>query len=329
MKYFITRPLALIILLCCIAETVKSEDIYHVVVAQDGSGDYKTIQEAVNSIRDFGFQRAFIHIKKGIYKEKLVIPSWKTRISLIGEDVEKTIITWDDYNKKGNTNTFTSYTVQVCGKGFYAENITFENSSGNVGQAVAIHVEGDKCVFRNCRFIGNQDTLYAAGEGSQQYYADCYIEGTTDFIFGAATAVFDNCTIHSKKSSYITAASTPGDVEFGYVFIDCDLTSDFPENTIYLGRPWRPYARTVFIRCNLSKHIRKEGWHNWSHPERETTVFYGEYGNYGPGSDTTQRVSWSRQLNEEEASGYTPGKIFTGSTADKYETEPWYLFREQ
>lgn len=153
------------------------------------------------------------------------------------------------------------------------ENITIENSAGPVGQAVALHIEGDRCVFRNCRFLGHQDTMFASGENARQYYVDCYIEGTTDFIFGPATAVFEKCVIHSKKNSYVTAASTPDWVDYGFVFIDCTLTAAAGIDEIYLGRPWRDYARTVFIRTDMEAHILPEGWHNWSRPEAEKSTF--------------------------------------------------------
>ncbi|GAB3198230.1 pectin methylesterase-like acyl-CoA thioesterase [Pontibacter aydingkolensis] len=171
------------------------------VVAQDGSGDYTSVQAAVDAVPAFPVNGVEIFVKNGTYREKLIIPSWKTNINLIGESKENTIISWDDHSGKGDINTFTSYTVLVQGNNFRAENITFENTAGpGVGQAVALHVEADRCVFKNCRIIGDQDTLYAGVANSRQYYINCYIEGTTDFIFGPATAVFDNCTIHCKKT---------------------------------------------------------------------------------------------------------------------------------
>ncbi|MBN1187784.1 MAG: pectin esterase [Bacteroidales bacterium] len=308
--------------------SIFAEDIYRVTVAKDGSCDYTTIQEAVNSIRDYGFERGYIYVKNGVYKEKVVVPTWKTRISLIGESVDSTIITWDDYSGKMlnevKISTFTSYTVLVMGDGFYAENITFENTAGEVGQAVALHVEGDRCIFRNCKFLGNQDTMFAAGEGSRQYYKDCYIEGTTDFIFGAATALFEKCTIRSKRDSYITAASTPEYAMFGYVFIECKLIADTTIHQVYLGRPWRPYAKTVFINCELGVHMRPEGWHNWRSPEREKTAYYAEYKSTGPGADISGRVPWSHQLTPEEAKIYTIENIFSGQKEATDEITNWY-----
>ena len=142
-------------------------------------------------------------------------------------------------------------------------NLTIENNAARLGQAVALHTEGDKLVFINCRILGNQDTIYTGAAGTRLYFADCYIDGTTDFIFGPSTAFFENCEIRSKTNSYVTAASTPKDIAVGYVFKNCRLTADPGVDKVYLGRPWRPYAATVFINCEMGKHIRPEGWHNW------------------------------------------------------------------
>lgn len=247
-----------------------------------------------------------------MYKEKLLIPSWITDISLIGENADSTIITFDDHAGRGKMGTFDSYSVKIEGNDIYVENITIENSAGPVGQAVALHVEGDRCIFRNCRFLGNQDTMFASGENARQYFVDCYIEGTTDFIFGPATAVFENCVIHSKKNSYITAASTPQWVNYGYIFKDCRLTAEEGVDEVYLGRPWRDYARTVFMNCEMGDHIRPEGWHNWSRPEAEKTTFYAEYSSKGPGANPITRANWSHQLKEKELRNFSLDVIFNG-----------------
>jgi pectinesterase len=287
------------------------------VVAKDSSGQFHTIQEAVNACRDFAERDYVIFVKNGIYCEKLTIPSWKTRITIIGENVDSTIITWNDYSGKLDAagkkfGTFTSFTCLVAGNRIAFENITFVNSAGRVGQAVALHVEGDRCVFRNCKLIGNQDTLFAAGEQSRQYFVDCTIEGTTDFIFGPSTAVFENCTIRSKHDSYITAASTPPGREYGFVFLRCTLVADTGATRVYLGRPWRLYAATAFLNCEMGSHILPEGWHNWNKPEAEKTARYLEYLNAGPGANPTARVTWSRQLTEKEAEGMTSERILAG-----------------
>ncbi len=303
-------------------------------VAQDGSGNYRTIQEAVNSVRDLGQKRVVIHIKKGTYHEKLVIPSWKTNISLVGDAPENTIITNNDYSGKavpGGTDaygrsqmtTYTSHTVLVQGAGIIIENLTIENTAGRVGQAVALHVEGDRTIIRNCRLLGNQDTLYATNGNSRQYYDHCYIEGTTDFIFGAATAVFNGCTIRSLTPSFITAASTLQGQPFGFVFMKCKLVADTSVKKALLGRPWRPYARTVFMNCQIGAHIAPAGWNSWPgdamFPNKELTAFYAEYKNTGPGANTSQRVAWSKELTDKEAKAYTIKNILGG--ADDWQPE--------
>jgi len=295
-------------------------------VALDGSGNYKTIQEAVFAVRDLSQQLVTIYIKKGEYHEKLVIPSWKTNISLVGESKDSTIITWNDYAgkklavrdeflKTDTLRTYTSYTVLVQGNDCHIENLTIKNTAGRVGQAVALHVEGDRFMANNCTLIGNQDTLYTATEGSRQLYRDCYIEGTTDFIFGEATCIFQRCIIRSLVNSYITAASTRPGSKFGFVFFDCRLIADTIAKKVFLGRPWRPYAKTVFINTWMGSHILKEGWDNWRNAENEKTVGYAEYNSSGPGAGKNDRVKWSKQLSAKESRGYTIANIFYGSTA--------------
>ena len=289
---------------------VREYGKYDIVVAKDGSGNYMTIQAAVNAAPDISQRRVTIYIKNGVYKEKIVIPSWKTKITLIGESKDSTIITYGDYHGKGDINTFTSYTVLVQGNDFHAENITFENSAGRVGQALALAVEADRCIIKNCRIIGDQDTLYAADDSSRQYYVDCYIEGTTDFIFGDATAVFKNCLIKSKKNSFVTAASTSPNQKFGYVFFNCKLIADSGVTKVYLGRPWRPYAAVAYLNCYLGNQVLSTGWNNWKDPQREKTARYSEYKSIGPGANPKARVEWSKQLSSDQARNYTLKNIF-------------------
>ncbi|MUP37765.1 pectinesterase family protein [Labilibaculum euxinus] len=302
------KKLNILILLYLLGSTIlfscSSAIENQIVVAADGSGDYKSIQEAINAVRS-SEETTLIFIKSGIYKEKLVVPVDKENIHFVGEDAAKTIITWDDYSGKGDINTFTSFTMQILGNNICVENLTIENSEGMQGQAVALHVEGDGCSFKKCRILGNQDTVYASGKNSRQYFQECYIEGTTDFIFGSSTAVFQDCVILCKKNSYITAASTPKESEFGYVFMNCKIEAAPEISKVYLGRPWRDYANVVFLNCELGAHIRPEGWHNWSKPEREETAFYAEYQNRGLGADTSDRVVWSKQLTAKQAEKYT------------------------
>lgn len=281
-----------------------------VTVAQDGSGDFKTIQEAITSCRPFQEYEKVIYIKNGVYKEKILIDSFYINLKLVGESVEKTIITYGDHAGMPGIGTFNSYTIKVTGNRISLENLTIENSAGEVGQAVALHVEGDQCIFRNCRILGTQDTVYAAGQKSRQYFADCFISGTTDFIFGAATALFDNCTSLSRRNSFITAPSTPKSNRFGYVFRKCKLTGEPGVDKVYLGRPWRDYARVVFLDCEMGVHILPEGWHNWDQSAREKTSFYAESGSTGPGAKPGKRVNWSHQLNKKEAKQYELKNIF-------------------
>lgn len=296
--------------------SVKAQTRYDFTVAADGSGNFRTVQEAINAVPDFRKNRTTIFIRRGVYKEKLTLATSKTNVTFIGEDVTKTVITYDDFASRKNCfgeemGTTSSSTFFVFGDGFTAENITFENSAGPVGQAVAVRVDGDKVTFKKCRFLGFQDTLYPHGEKSRQYYKDCYIEGTVDFIFGWSTAVFDNCTIFCKKGGgYVTAASTLETTPYGFVFLNCKITGDAPQHFFYLGRPWRPFAKTVFINCFLDQQIKPEGWHNWEKPDAEKTSFYAEYKSTGLGANAKSRVSWSHQLSEEELRAYSLENVF-------------------
>jgi len=284
---------------------------YVFTVAKDGSGDYKYIQDAIDAMRVFPLAPITLYIKNGVYTEKIELPANNTDVTFIGESVDKTIISFNDYSGRGKLNTFTSYTAKISGNRFVAENITFVNSAGPVGQALALYVDADKAVFKNCRFIGNQDTIYAGGESSRQFFLDCYIEGTTDFIFGPSTAVFQNCTLKVKADSYITAANTPEGKKFGFVFLDCKIIADSLLSKVYLGRPWRAFSKTAFIRCEMPGQITPAGWNNWDNPENEKTVYYAEYKNTGNGANSGQRVKWSKKLTDEEVKDYTVENVFT------------------
>ena len=276
-------------------------------VALDGSGDFKSIQEAINQCQSFPYEKITIYIKNGIYTEKVKVHEWNSNLHLIGESQEKTIITFDDHFKKinlGRNSTFFTYTMLVEANDVLLKNLTIENSSGEVGQAIALSVTSTRVSVVNCKLLGNQDTLYASGIG-KQFYKNCYIEGTVDFIFGSATAYFENCEIHSQSDSFITASSTPKEVEFGFVFSNCKITSEEKVSKVYLGRPWRMYAKTVFLNCDLGKHILPVGWENWSKPEAEKTSFYAEFQTKGEGANADLRVKWSHQLSKKEAKKYT------------------------
>jgi|RhiMetdeSRZDD1v2_1073273.scaffolds.fasta_scaffold18748_10 pectinesterase len=297
---------------------------YVFTVAKDGTGDYQYIQDAIDAMRVFPLAPITLYIKNGVYNEKIELPATKTDVTFIGESVDKTIIVFNDYSGRGKLNTFNSFTAKIAGNRFRAENITFANSAGPVGQAVALHVESDQAIFVNCRFLGNQDTIYAGGETSRQLFVNCYIEGTTDFIFGPATAVFQNCEIRSKTNSFITAASTTQGKKFGFVFIDCKLTADTGATKVYLGRPWRNWSKAVFIRCNLGKHITPVGWDNWSNPANEQTAFYAEYKNTGEGASIANRVKWSHQLTDKEAAAYSLPTILSNEGAALPLNVKWY-----
>ena len=272
-------------------------DIY---VNPDGSGDYKTITEALEGIRAYMDYTVTVHIANGVYKEKIIIPSWLQNVKFIGESADSTIITFDHHANIDKMGTFRTFTVRVDACDATFENLTIENNAPKLGQAVALHTEGDKLIFKNCRFLGNQDTIFTGGRYSRLYFEDCYIEGTTDFIFGPATAYFKNCDILNKSESYITAASTPKDVKYGYIFDGCKLRALPQVKKAYLGRPWRPYAYTVFINCDMDSHICPAGWDNWRNPENEKTARYGEYGSKGPGAANEGRVNWARKLSRSE-----------------------------
>ncbi len=291
-----------------------------IVVARDGTGEFRTIDEAIEVCRAFMDYHKVIYIKKGIYKEKLIIPSWLQNIELCGEDKEKTIITYDDHAnikiqlgtaapRLQAMGTFRTYTLKVEGNDITLKNLTIENNSARLGQAVSLHTEGDRLTVINCRIIGHQDTIYTGVPGTRIYFDGCYICGTTDFIFGPSTAWFEDCTIESLVNSYVTAASTPKDQPYGYVFNNCRLIAAEGVEKVYLGRPWRDYGYTLFMNCELGKHIRPEGWHHWE-KHREQTARYLEYNNRGAGASTDARVSWSRQLTKKEAAAIIPEVVF-------------------
>lgn len=296
------KSFSLLMLLLSIVAVSAAERKYDFVVAQDGSGDFTTVQEAINAVPDFRkANRTTILIKKGDYKEKVIIPECKINLTLVGEDGAK--ITYDDYASKPNRfgeekSTSGSASCYIYAPDFIAENLTFENSSGPVGQAVACFVSGDRAIFRNCRFLGCQDTLYTYGYPTRQYYEDCYIEGTVDFIFGKATAVFNRCNIHSRGDGYVTAPATPEDSKYGYVFHDCKLTGADGVKNVPLSRPWRPYAQAIFINCDLGDHISPAGWNNWGKESNEKTVTYAEYSSKGPGANPSARAPYSHQLTD-------------------------------
>lgn len=325
------KKLILSILFACMNISLWAANPYDnpdtLFVSRDGSCEFRSIAEAVEVCRAFMDYHKVIFVKKGVYKEKLVIPSWLTHIEICGEDRDNTIITWDDHanikiakvgvvptadnpDPRQTMGTFRTYTVKVDGNYITLKNITIENAAPRKGQAVALHTEGDHLVVINCRILGNQDTIYTGMAGTRLYFRDCYIEGTTDFIFGPSTAWFENCTIKSKINSFVTAASTPKDIKYGYIFNRCKLIAAPEAQEVFLGRPWRPYAYTLFMNCELGGHIVPQGWQNWGNKANEQTARYLEYNNTGEGAKTQERAPWSRQLTKKEAAKITPAEVF-------------------
>ena len=305
------KVLGLLLLLSVVSAAWAQERQDTIVVSRDGTGNFRTLQEAIESARAFMDYTVTIYVKNGVYKEKVIVPSWVENIDIIGEDRDKTIITYDDHANINKMGTFRTYTVKVEGSDITFKNLTIENNAAQLGQAVALHTEGDRLKFINCRILGNQDTIYTGAKFTRLYFKDCYIDGTTDFIFGPSTALFEDCCIiHSKRNSYVTAASTPKEAKYGYVFKHCKLTAEPGVDKVYLGRPWRPYAYTLFIECELGKHIVLAGWHNWGKQSNEETARYMEYKNTGEGANASERVAWSKQLTKKEAEAVTVDAIF-------------------
>lgn len=320
-----------------IPEIGKHLTRYDIVVSSDGHGDYMTVQEAINAVPDYSHERiTTILVKSGTYYGQVSIPHSKFRIYIKGEGAENTVITYDKYAEKCwpdsdmKIGTSGSATMYIHSSYVTLEDLTVENSSGEgkgVGQAVALFTDGDFIFVHRCALKGNQDTLYTYGRFGKDggikrnYYLDCYIEGTTDFIFGPSICLFENCTIHSKKNSYVTAASTLPGQKYGYVFRGCTLTAEPSVTKCYLGRPWGAYAKTVFIDCELGGHILPAGWHDWEKPGKPDTrknSFYAEYNCSGPGAvgklSTSQAVragreKWTHQLTDRQVGEYTFDKV--------------------
>ena len=307
MSLSVCRNLALLALLCGLLSVAQGQTSRRTfVVAADGSGEFKTIQQAVDHVPENNSRQIVIQLKPGVYPEQVRVN--KPHVTFRGEDAKKTVITHKlSAQQAGNTRL--AFAVYVNANDFRAENVTFENSFGTGSQAVALFVDAERATFEHCRFLGWQDTLFV--NGSRHYFKDCYIEGHVDFIFGTASAVFEDCAIHSKGAGYVTAHyRTSNEETSGFVFIRCRLTGQDVGNGVYLGRPWRPYARVVFIECWLDSHIKADGWDNWRDPAREKTAWFGEYKSKGPGANPTARVAWSKQLTATEAAQFSRDRFF-------------------
>lgn len=310
---FISGILACI---ACCAVTARGAQT-ELVVAADGSAKYKTVQEAIMAVPAGSADNpVVIRIKPGRYKELIYVQREKRFFRLVGEDAEKTVLTHDLHaNLTGldgkPIGTFRTPSTVIDADDFTAENITFENSAGPVGQALAIRIDGDRAVFRNCRFLGWQDTILL--NRGRHYFEDCYIAGHVDFIFGGATAFFERCHIHCLRDGYITAASTPDHQPFGFVFSNCKITGQTPAVRTYLGRPWRAFSNVIFLNTEMSAIVHPVGRHNWNFPEREKTVRYAESGSRGAGANRRARVAWARQLTAAAAAAITPERVLAGS----------------
>ncbi len=290
-----------------------------ITVAADGSGDFKTLPEAIAAIPDKSAERTVIHLKPGTYQGQIVLPAGKSKVTFEGEDIATTVLTyaWNQNEPvpDGESGKYKGAAVVILGDDFRAENLTFQNTSGDHGQAMALRTYGDRAVIRHCRLLGWQDTLLTAT--NRQYFRDCYIEGRVDFIYGAATVVFDRCEIHSKNGGYVTAASTPQDHPVGFVFMNCRLTGEGKE--AFLGRPWRPYGSVTYLNCEMGAHIKPEGWDNWRNADNEKTARYAEFGSTGPGANPSNRAGWSKQLTKEEAARITISTVLGGTDGWKVE----------
>ncbi|NCT75220.1 MAG: pectin esterase [Chitinophagaceae bacterium] len=310
MKRLIPAYILLMMLTCT---TMRAQ--HRLVVAADGSAAFSSVQAALDAISPGTTQPVEIFVKKGVYREVVIVDARKPPVRLIGEQKDSTILVFNNHAgtrlPNGDTlNTWTCASFFVYASDFSAENISFANDAGfTAGQAVALRIEGNRASFINCRMTGFQDVLFLSGSGVKHYFRDCYIEGTTDFIFGAATAVFRNCHIHSKKNSHVTAASTNSIIPYGFVFIDCKLTADSNINKVSLGRPWSPTASVTYIRCWMGRHITAAGWDNWRNAANEATARYAEYKSTGPGGQSAGRVSWAKQLTEADLKSFTIQKI--------------------
>ncbi len=281
-----------------------------IIVAQNGSGNYKTVQAAVNAVPSNNTTPVVIYIKTGTYKEVVTVPSNKPHITFYGQDEKSTIITFNNYHGKtkpggGTFGTGDSASVFIQANDFSAFNLTFQNTAGNVGQAVAINVTGDRAVFDKCQFLGWQDTLYA--NTGRQYYENSYIDGRVDYVFGDATAVFERTEFYSVAGGggTVTAQKRGSASETtGYV-LNNDIIDGAIPNSNFLGRPWGPYSRVIVMNSSIGSNIEAAGWQNWSTADYHLTAYYAEYHNTGPGSGTSGRVSWSHQLTSQQAQQYS------------------------
>jgi pectinesterase len=319
--YLLDKPLS--------EQPTSNDAKYNAVVSFDGSGTHTNIQSAIDAVPDHGTNWFTILVKPGVYEGQVFIPKTKRHIRILGEDGENTVLTWpyNVFDRSVTNKVQFDPGLVINADDVHVENLTIENTSGDHGQALAIMVNGDRNIFSHCRIVAWQDTLMV--NNGRDYFTNCYVAGRVDFIYGSAAAVFDHCEIHSRNGGHVTAASTPEEKQFGFVFLDCRLTGDpapwmNPTNVAPatnsakngmadLGRPWRSYASVAYVRCEMGDHIKPEGWNNWRNPTNDITARFVEFNSTGPGANPAARVKWSRQLTEAEAGALTAEKVLRGS----------------
>ena len=312
---------------------VGNDDKTVYVVDCNGGGDFRTVQECFDALpsKPEGWRTVFI--KAGTYREKVTLDVYKDKVAIIGDGADCVRIVWNDWSGKVvdgyEMTTYDTWTLSLQADDIFMQGVTVENDAGRVGQAVALETRGDRILIDSCRLIGNQDTFFTKSYVSRVLVEHTYIEGTTDFIFGPSIVYFFDCTIHCKSDSYITAASTTERNKYGYIFVRCVVTTDDDVTKLYLGRPWKSTARTVWIGCYLPAAIRPEGWHNWNDPAREKSSFYAEYACIGPGADRSGRAAWSHSLSLEEAADHCdPQCVFAKKTGSEQFHDDWIPWSE-
>ena len=300
----------------------------------NGEGDFRTVQECLDALPSKPDGWRTVRILPGTYREKVTLDVYKNCVRIVGVGgAEEVRIVWNDFSGRVvdgyEMSTYDTWTLSLQADDVILEGLTVENDAGRVGQAVALETRGDRIHINRCRLVGDQDTFFTKGYVSRIWVTDSWIEGTTDFIFGPSIVLFDRCRIHGKADSFLTAASTTERNLYGYVFRDCRVTADTSVGRLYLGRPWKSTARTVWIRCELPAAICPEGWRDWHDSARKGDVYYAEYRCTGPGADRRGRVAWSCELTDEEAAFYTPERIFAKKTGAEQFRRDWNPLLEE
>ena len=322
---------AVIITILLLSSFVASAETVYTVDC-NGGGDFRTIQACFDALPSKPAEWRTVRIMPGVYREKVTLDVYKDKVRILGDEMAETRIVWGDYAGKvvdgRELTTYDSYTMSVQADDVYLDCLTVENDAGRVGQAVAFEARGDRIHLYHCALIGDQDTFFARGYVSRVHVENCYIEGTTDFIFGPSIVLFECSTIHCKADSFITAASTTERNEYGFVFSCCRVTAAEGVTRVYLGRPWKSTARTVWLECEFPAAIRPEGWRDWHDAARKGDVYYAEWRCEGPGADRSGRVAWSRELTDADADVYDNRCIFAKKTGSEQFRDDWDGFAE-